>query len=368
MRTKILHLTVLTDIGGAENQLLSLLSGIDRGKYEHFVASFHGGGKLVHRLSQAGIAFFDLKADQVLMLPFRLRKIVRENQITIIHAYGLKAQLLCALSFFGSKSVKVLAAIHDVYSFDSRFKLFLMRLFKKKMQHSVFVSKSIAALASTKLKIPPEKSSVIVNAVAVDVLKNGIERTALRKSLDVNSDDLLILTVANLKPVKGHQHVLRAIPLLGDLARKVKFCFVGLDFLNGALQRQAREMGVSEKIIFAGFREDIPQFLNAADIFLLPSLNEGLPLSLLEAATYGLPIIATDVGGIPEIITDRVMGLLIPPQSPQAIAAAIRMLVLDQPLRGELGRNAAGFVKKEFDLNRMVQQYEKVYKTLAAEN
>jgi glycosyltransferase involved in cell wall biosynthesis len=172
-----------------------------------------------------------------------------------------------------------------------------------------------------------------------------------------------VLAVGNLYPVKGHIHLLRALRRLGDeqSALDWRAAIAGRGEEESALREYLSESSLSERVTLLGYREDVPDLLAAADIYVMPSLSEGMPLALIEAMFAGKAIVASGVGGIPEVVHAGSEALLVPPEDPRALAEAVGALLRDPGRRQALGVAASARARAEFDVARMADAYERLY-------
>jgi glycosyltransferase involved in cell wall biosynthesis len=171
-----------------------------------------------------------------------------------------------------------------------------------------------------------------------------------------------VLTVARLDEQKGQRYLLEAAAQVPQ----ARFVLAGDGPLRTSLEAQARSLGLEQRVKFLGYRSDIPDLLAGCDVFVLPSLYEGLPLSILEAMSAGKPVIATQIGGTDEAVIPNETGLLIPPADPAALAAAIRKLLDDRPFARRLALAGQARVECEFSAATMVQRVTNVYTELLA--
>jgi glycosyltransferase involved in cell wall biosynthesis len=174
----------------------------------------------------------------------------------------------------------------------------------------------------------------------------------------------VVLTVARLDEQKGHCYLLEAAAQVPE----AQFVLAGDGPLRASLEAQARSLGVEDRVKFLGYRSDIADLLADCDVFVLPSLYEGLPLSILEAMSAGKPVIATHIGGTDEAVIAGETGLLVPPADSAALAAAIRSLLTDRPLAQRLATAGRARVAQEFSAAKMVQQVIAVYDELLAKH
>jgi glycosyltransferase involved in cell wall biosynthesis len=187
--------------------------------------------------------------------------------------------------------------------------------------------------------------------------------SAVREGLGVRADDVLMLAVGNLYPVKGHPVLLDALQRVATRAPGPwRLVVAGRGRNKAALEERARELGLAEHVQFLGHRDDVPDLLAAADVFVMPSLREGLPLAILEAMFAGKAIVASGVGGIPEAITPGEHGLLVPPGDPVPLAEALLTVLSDASLRHRLGDAARRRADVEFRVGHMADRYERVYR------
>ncbi len=216
-----------------------------------------------------------------------------------------------------------------------------------------------------------------INPVNVEVISSGIDFSSfeegssaltskdyLHREFSFEVDDYLVGIVAHLADHKGHQYLIQATKILKQQAPKIKTIIVGEGPLSMELDRQAKELDVEDIIFFLGFRKDIPKILSSLDLFVLSSHLEGMGSSILDAMASRLPVVATKVGGIPEVVINGETGLLVPPRNPSALARAILMLYSDKTLASRLGQKGYELVHRKFSAEAMadkvVRLYEKV--------
>jgi glycosyltransferase involved in cell wall biosynthesis len=204
---------------------------------------------------------------------------------------------------------------------------------------------------------------------AIGVVHNGIRppapgrRAPVRAELGVSDDTALLVSVGNLYPVKGHAVLLRALVQLAehtDLPRW-RVALAGRGQEAEPLKAFAREHGLAERVTFLGHRDDVPDILAAGDLYVMPSLSEGLPLSLLEALFAEKPVVASAVGGIPEVVTDGESGRLVPPNDPPALAGALAELLRDPRRARSLAGAGLRRAREAFTLEHMTTEYERLY-------
>lgn len=256
-------------------------------------------------------------------------------------------------------------------------------------EHSVWDKMAILIKGLNRATIGLDQSLVVVSQAAHDALPDGLKdrarvivhgvdlsrsdalaarrdeiRADVRSELGVPEDELLVLTVANLRPEKGYDVLLDTARLAADRGLTVRFAAVGRGPLDAELKDRHRQLGLGDRFRFLGERDDVLRLLTGSDVFVLPSRQEGLPVTLMEATSVGIAIVATAVGGVPQVITDGVDGLIVPPGSPTALADAIGRLALDPALRRHLG-DGAKQRSSMFDVAAASHEVEAIYRQLA---
>jgi glycosyltransferase involved in cell wall biosynthesis len=228
----------------------------------------------------------------------------------------------------------------------------------------VAVSERVRRIAVEEEGIRPDLVRVILNGIEpVLPPKNGAQiRTALQGELGLNPDDFVYLSVGRLVLQKGHTYLLEAAKLVVDrYPEKCVFLIAGEGHLRENLEQKVKQLSLDRVVFFLGNRPDIPDLLFLADVFVLPSLWEGLPLAVLEAMSAGLPVIATRVEGVEAVITDGENGTLLPSKDVQALADALIDIREDDNARRVYGEISADLVHKEFTVDRMCMHYEELF-------
>jgi glycosyltransferase involved in cell wall biosynthesis len=191
------------------------------------------------------------------------------------------------------------------------------------------------------------------------------DRHQLRQTLGIGTNEKVVGCIANLRPEKNHKLLISAFSSVTRSMANARLVLVGVDCMEGEIQRFALQSGASDKILFLGKRDDVPDLLNIFDIFCLPSVYEGLPLTILEAMASSVPIIGTDVLGINEVVVNNVNGLLVPSNNVEKLSESILLLLTDEHLRNRLSQNARKYVDKNYDLNKKVEEYERLFRMVA---
>jgi glycosyltransferase involved in cell wall biosynthesis len=213
--------------------------------------------------------------------------------------------------------------------------------------------------------VPSERIEVIPSGIDFTPFTENREQDFLRREFGFAADDFLVGIVAHLEDSKGHKTLLDAARFLKSRSSKIKIVIIGTGKLEIELAEQARGLGVNDLVFFLGFRDDVPRLLASLDLFVLTSNAEGLGTSIMDAMASRLPVVATWVGGIPEVVVDRVTGLLIPPRRPEDLAEAIFKLYSDRALARRLGERGFEVVREKFSAEAMAARIVDLYERIA---
>ncbi|APF17852.1 glycosyl transferase group 1 [Caldithrix abyssi DSM 13497] len=297
-------------------------------------------------------------------LIFKLKKIFKEEGLDIVHthSWGTLVEGITA-----ARLARVPIVIHGEHgSYHKDFKRkWVQKIMFSWSDQVLSVSALLADDLSRTLGVKREKILPILNGVDTEKFKPQPEkREFYRKKLNVNADSIIIGTIGRPMKVKNHQLMIKALARLKKKNRSVKFIIIGDTprySLREELEKLARELRVLEDVLFLGYRDDIPGYLNAFDIFVLPSLSEGCSNVIQEAMATGLPIVASRVGGNPELIEHEREGLLFTSNSLEELVTAIQYLIENPQRAKQLGQNALKKARRQFALPVMIKSYEELY-------
>lgn len=364
--------------GGAQRVLLDQAQWFHQRGYKVVAAFFHDReGLHTQWQAQATFPIVNLRAWRAGgglgnifgLLPglWRAWRLMRREQFTVVECFTQHANILgIPLAWLARVPVRVVShhsRLENFPEFLTRFQSWLVN--HRWAQRIVVVSKRVQAIALEE-GVRPELIVVIRNGIQ-PMSRSAPEHKAsqrLAEELSLRPGELLILNVGRLREQKGQSYLLDAIPLVVKNLPGVVFAIAGDGPLRSDLEEKARKLGIDHAVRFLGNRTDIPQLLAAADVFVLPSLWEGLPIALLEAMQAGLPSVVTNVEGVDEIITDQQNGLVVPVADPLALADALVTVLQDSELRARLGRSARQLVEAEYTVDQMCLQYEALFLSL----
>ena len=354
---RVVHVVSSLSVGGMEHFAVRMAAWQKCAGMESSILSLQGSGPLQAEAEAAGVPVLPLgganKAVRVLkgistMLRLRPQIVHGHNQTSVQYA-------LLGRRMIGAK---VLITAHGRGKADYR-----EPTQEEWRQVSAVTAVSEAVAEEICDSLPAGRLSVILNGVETSVAKRSREET--RKTLGIAETEIVGTIVARIDAMKGHDTLLEACAILKRRNRAFTLLIVGDGVERDNRERLSRELNLSpDKVRFLGFRKDVPDILSASDFFMLPSLTEGLPLSVLEAMSHGLPVVATNVGGIPELIQEGVHGLLVPPKNQSSLANAMEQILTSPVLGQEMGRRGALRVQKEFSFNSMMEKYSERYEEL----
>ena len=366
-KTSILFVIDGMEFGGGERVFLQLASGL-KDRFKIIVAATPGG-KFEDSIREFGAKFFPVDMSRQFSLrPIRkLNEIVRKDKIDLVHSQGARAD------FYARMAGRISRIQHNICTIAMPVEGFDVKPLRKMIYRAldsfaeqyvdkfIVVSDSLKKTLIEKRRIPGSKIVRIYNGIELNNYHPDVESVKIRKAWNIPQDAPLIGAIGRMVWQKGFEFLIRAIPEVVQDVTDAKFIFVGDGPLRGKLGALSEEFGVRDKTIFAGFRNDIKEVLSAIDLLVVPSLLEGFPMITLEAMAMAKPIVATNIDGITEQITDEENGILVPPKDHRALSEAILKLIQDKELSKKLGIAAREKVEREFSVEKMVAETEKVY-------
>ena len=360
----ILHLTEVWDTGGAENVFISLVENLDKTRYNSDVCLLRNGW-LKTQLDRRGVETLVIPQHRSFDFPwlYQLVKLLRRRSIDVIHAHEFAMNVYGAL-LSRITGIPNVTTVHGKNYYCEKLRRRLGYRFAARQSIMVAVSEDLKQFLVKSTAIPPERIRVVPNGINLNrYLTNGEDAT-VRRELGIKAGSPVIGTVGNLFAVKGQIYLIRACRIVAKTFPDFVLLVAGEGEELTVLQTEAHDLGIQENVKFLGFREDVPSLLQAMDVFVLPSLSEGLPLSVLEAQALQKPVVASDVGGVPEVVEDGISGFLVPPKNPQALADKILLLLRNTQLATDLGKEGRKRVEQAFSLEHMIQEYQSLYEEL----
>jgi len=371
-RPKILFVIDGLEFGGGERGFVQLAAGL-RDRFDISVAS-SPGGQFEYKIRKLGIRFYPIHLSKRASFKpvLQIRDLILSHNIDILHSQGARADFFSRIAGRLTGFPCILCTVQmPVEGFDVRplrktiYRL-MDRVSERYVERFIVVSDSLKEMMVKKRRIPNEKVTRIYNGIELDeYMPNGKEirsqKSEVRREFEVAKDAPVIGAIGRMVWQKGFEYLIEAVPSIIQDFRKAKVLIVGEGPLRERLEALGERLKVKKNLIFAGFRSDIRDILSAVDLLVVPSLLEGFPMITLEAMAMAKPIVATNIDGIREQITNGESGILVPPRDPAALVNAVMRVLNDKELARNMGLSARRKVEREFSVEKMVAETEKVY-------
>ncbi len=372
VRARILHMHKVTGLGGSERHLQILLPRLDRRRFDvslllltipgrpitEYVAYFRETGIAVDQATIRG----DLDPGCLLALVRRLRR----HPVDLVHTHLIHADLYGGVAARLAGIQRVVSTRHNDDAFRRRATVKIVtRLASSSCDRVIALSQYLANFTHRIEGVDPQR----IRTIPYGLDPPGVIRSAreIWKQLGPEDGTALVVSVGRLTKQKGHRHLLRAWPVVARSMPHARLLVVGEGSWQARLTEEARALGVSDSVIFTGWRSDVAAILAAADLFVHPSLWEGFGLAILEAMAAGTCVVASRVSTIPELVLDGETGSLVPPGDSRALADTILRLLADPGRRRQMGEAGRRRALETFSAERMVRATETVYEeTLAS--
>lgn len=363
-RLRIAQVVRSLDTGGQEVLCARLVRHLGAERVDSLVVSLQGGGWLSRGLEGDGFDVRCLNAGEGWQpaLVTRLARLFREAGVDGVHCHNRNALLYGGLASFLAPGTRLFYTKHGASHWEDRATAAIGRLLLRRSRAVVAVSADIAdGLRAGRWVVEP-KLHTVLNGVDTAEFRPREDREQVRRELGLSPEDRVVGTVARLAPEKDQEGLLRAFALLREWMPEALLLLVGDGPLRGRLEQLAAELRVANRVRFLGERTDVARLLGAMDLFTLPSRTEGTSLTLLEAMATGLPVVATAVGGTPEVVEDGRSGRLVPASCPPLLAEALGSVLAEPAGAAEMGRAGREIVQSRYSLDAMVHRYAGLYR------
>ncbi|MGE5140307.1 MAG: glycosyltransferase [Rudaea sp.] len=360
---RIVYFTDSSDFGGTERVLLTQIGALDRNLWQP-ILMYHAGAGIAplvdgaHRLGAETIAVPRMIGRQgATQLGGFIRRL-RAMKPEVFHAH-LTMPLACKYGLAGAALAGVPAVVASEHLFVDmplRYSILVERIVSLGVDRYVAVSDEVARRLRERLSFPASKMKVVHNGIPLEPFEEPAT-APLRSLLDPGGRRPIVLTLARLTRQKGLDYLLEAAARVPEAL----FAVAGEGPERARLEKHAEELRIADRVTFLGNRPDVAQLLLDCEVFVLPSLFEGLPLSVLEAMAAGKPVIATDVGGTREVVAPFQTGLLVPPGDVDALSSALCTLLADKSLARRLGEAGRARARSDFSAERMSREMTGIY-------
>lgn len=369
---RVMHILESLDHGGLERVVTDLAIAQKRHGLDVSVLCLHRTEGYKAELLDHGLDVivaekckpFDMRALRC------IRRSVAERRVEVVHAHSFVPNYYAAAAMCGmSGRPTLVGTCHDMGTRlnNRRLNLFYGWSLRRtagvamvgRQVHDRFVGDGI---------VPAAKATTVLNGIPVDRFRGSAERRAqARHALGLGAGERVIGAVGRMVALKNQRLLVELMPTLVAEHPNTRLVLIGSGPLEQELRHCARQLGVTDRVLFAGQRSNVADLTPAFDVFAMPSLTEGVSIALLEACATGLAVVATRVGGNPEIVTDRETGLLVPPADGPALHAALSRLLADAELRRRLGEQAAAWVRSHASVDTLRAAYDRFYAKAAGQ-
>jgi len=370
---KVLHLRSSTSLGGPEKQILRVAKPLQREGFESallvlyrrndampflhpLVAEAGKQGTLAGQMQDNSPFFFQLVN--------HIARKLKEDQFSLLHTHEYRGDILggMAAKLAGIKAVATVRGYTDRTLALRLYKvldLFALRLFDKVITVSYSLRWQVISAGLSQERVVTIHNAIDLEPLEVEASMDGL---GLRKSFGIGHEEQVVAIVGRLSPEKGHVNFFQAARKILAASPKTRFLVIGDGPLREKLESLSVSLGLGSAVSFLGFRQDVVALMKMSNVVVLSSLREGLPNVILEALALAKPVVATRVGGVPEIIRDGETGLLVPPEEPEQLAGAI-IYLLRHPAEGKkLGERGKAVVAREFNVETMAYKIAEVYR------
>ncbi len=351
-------------IGGGEMKVLELVQRLDKDRYHITVCSVGQGGPLEAEFRKAAprVEIFEKKFSFDVTLVKKVARLMKEQRIDLVQTTLFYADVIGAYAAALAK-VPVVISWEAVTGPFRWYHSWSYQLAMQKIDRVVAVSEDIRQRVIRERNLPPEK--VVTIHYGVDLTRFAPQDQHLRREeIGVSDDHLVLGTVARFDHPKGHKYLVAAAPAIVQQFPNVRFVLVGDGPLRQQIEQQIEASGVKDHFVLLGFRRDITQLLGLFDLFILPSLSEGLPNAVLEAMACSNPVVATAVNGVVEVVDHGKTGLLVPPADPDRLAAAVIELLSSPARLKQMGQQGRERVAMFFSVEQQISKFEALYQSL----
>ena len=364
----IMHLNASNFYGGPEKQIVEHITRLNQKRFTGIVTSFQEGKKeneILRRAEEASVRNFAIpmsRAVDVSALLY-LKDLIQEKQVDLLCTHGYKSTVM---GWWAAKRVNIpILAFSRGYTAENikiAFYEWLERRVLRRLNGIICVSEGHKQRLNT-FGVTNPRTWIVHNAVSVNEKpKRNLDlRGKVLERLGLSNGDSLVVSAGRLSREKGHRFLIDAISILGAKANGTHFVFCGEGACQNELERQAQRLQVADRCRFVGFRRDLDEILCVMDFMVLPSLTEGLPNVVLEAFANRKCVVATSVGGVPEIVEGGVNGILVPPNRSDLLAKGIENLLGSPEFRENLGQAGYHKVKRNFSFEKQNRKLEEIY-------
>lgn len=369
MKTKIMIINLGKQFGGVEKYVLNIIKHINKEKYDIHVCIRKDSlmRKSLEELSTKNINILEVKASKSTLFKdiIYIKKYIRENNISIVHNNGITSSIIGTLCGKLIKKVKILTTVHGFSKFDRIDSNYLIRFIFDKAENMVFKYNDSYIAVSKGIKSYLIKKGL--NEDKIEVIYHGIDmefNTDTKTEISKKGETITIGSVGRLELVKGYEHLIKAISYLRKENYDVDCILIGDGTQLERLKNLSEELEISNRVNFLGFKDNIIDLFDEIDIYVQPSIQEAFGISIIEAMNRGKFVVASNVGGIPEIIIHKKNGLLFDIKESDSLVESIKLFLDNKVDIDKIRQNAALSVREKFNITSSIEKLERVYDKL----
>jgi len=365
-KIKVVQLTGAMDFGGLENVIGHLARGLDPKRFDVTVLCTRGIGTLGEKLREEGMnvrLMGEYKRNRRFLAPLDLKRVFKEIQPDVVHSHG-EPPLAAAgpLGYLGQMPFWAHSFHYGNYPYAEKKRMVMERMLSRPAKALIAVAEQQRGAIIKHHGVNPDRIQVIHNGVQPNPHANdAAQRAKARAEFGIADDEVVVGTIAVLSRQKGVTHLLAAARQVLNSHPKARFLIVGGGPLEQALREEAKGYDFGDRVIFTGWRKDVPLILPAFDMFVMSSLWEAMPLTLLEAMAARLPIVCTDVGDNRNLVGNGECARVVPAADAGALADGIKLLLADRELAKKLGEAGGRAFQARFTVGHMIAAHEKFY-------
>jgi glycosyltransferase involved in cell wall biosynthesis len=360
----VLHLISRLGVGGVENQLFQVTRRYDRSLLSPMVCSIRGKGEIGREIEEAGTEVIALGRRKVHqfdpMLVLQISRLLRQRGVRILRTHQYEAGLYGRLAALLAGTPVIVSSFHNIYRRRKWHRERINHILARCTDRIIAVSECVKSDIIRYDAIADEKVQVIYNGIDPAQFQGEVRIEEVKAALGIPPHSRIVGTIGRMTPQKDHATLLEAfanLPKNWDL----RLLIVGDGPLRGSLQKRAEELGIGNDVHLVGFRRDVYPVLRIMEVFVLPSLWEGMGTAIVEAMAAERPVVASDLPPIREIIPSSTLGILVRPKDEDSLRRGIGQILEDRGLAGDMGKRAREYALSRFPIQRAVRQYQDLF-------